>query len=93
MPTRTLTNQPDFQANRESLPSYKEVALSGRGQMTEFHLDIHVYAPEPDRSFVFINNRKYREGQQLDEGGTVERITPAGVVLNHRGVRFELVPD
>lgn len=88
--TRNLTNLPD---NEEALPSYADVALSGRTQLPQFHLDIHVYAAAPDRRFVFVNKRKYREGDQLDEGGTVERITPHGVVLNHGGRRFQLVPD
>lgn len=88
--TRTFTNLP---AGEDALQSYTDAAISGRDQLPIFHLDIHVYATEPQRRFVFVNNRKYREGEQLDEGGTVERITPQGVVLNHRGRRFELFPD
>ena len=90
-PSRKLTNLPEAPA--EQFPAYEDLVLSGRAQLPVFHLDIHVYAPAPDRRFVFVNNRKYREGDRLDEGGTVERITPAGVVLNHRGHRFELLPD
>lgn len=91
--TRTLTNvQGDLPSRDESLLSYAETIIRGN-ELPEFHLDIHVYAADPARRFVFVNNRKYREGQQLHEGGTVERITPAGVVLNHRGYRFELPPD
>lgn len=77
----------------ENLPSYEEIVLSGRVQLPSLHLDIHVYAAAPERRFVFINNRKYRQGEQLDEGGRVERITPLGAVLNFRGHRFELTPD
>lgn len=88
--TRNVGNLPD---NEQALPSYADLVLSGRSALPEFHLDIHVYAAAPERRFVFVNNRKYREGDQLDEGGTVERITPHGVVLNHRGRRFQLIPD
>lgn len=77
----------------ENLPSYEEIVLSGRAQLPALHLDIHVYADAPERRFVFVNNRKYRQGEQLDEGGSVERITPQGAVLNIRGHRFELTPD
>ncbi|MBT8130684.1 MAG: general secretion pathway protein GspB [Gammaproteobacteria bacterium] len=87
-PVRILTN-----VTTENLPSYQELVLNRRVQMPEFHLDIHVYSEFADKRFVFVNNRKYREGQKLDEGGTVERITPGGAVLNHRGYRFTLVPD
>ncbi|MDH3588318.1 MAG: general secretion pathway protein GspB [Gammaproteobacteria bacterium] len=90
-PSRMLTNLPEAPA--EQFPAYQDLVLSGRAQLPVFHLDIHVYAPAAERRFVFVNNRKYREGNRLDEGGTVEKITPAGVILNHRGHRFELLPD
>jgi hypothetical protein len=32
---------------------------------------------------VFINGRKYVEGQVLDGGVLLERITPEGAVLRH----------
>lgn len=78
---------------REQLPGYQELVLSGRARLPELHLDIHVYADDPARRFVFVNNRKYREGEKLDEGGRVERITPYGAVVQHSGHRFELLPD
>ena len=53
-------------------------------------LDIHVYSHNPAERFVFVNMRKYVEGQVLTEGPTVERITPEGAVLNQRGLRFLL---
>ena len=34
--------------------------------------------------------RRYVDGAQLQEGPTLERITPDGVILNHRGLRFLL---
>lgn len=70
------------------LPTINEVAL--QTSLPELHLDIHVYAAQPADRFVFLNNRKYREGDETPEGTKVERITRDGVVLNHRGVRFLL---
>ena len=46
-------------------------------------------APPAER-FVFVNMRKYHEGDTLSEGPTIERITPDGTVLNHQGQRFVL---
>ena len=40
--------------------------------------------------FVVVNGRRYQEGATLQEGPTLERITPDGVILNHRGLRFLL---
>jgi general secretion pathway protein B len=71
----------------ENLPTINDVTLQGSA-VPELHLDIHVYATSPAGRFVFINMRKYREGDQTPEGTRIERITRDGVVLNHRGVRF-----
>lgn len=71
------------------LPTMKDVTLRGTA-LPELHLDIHVYAAQPAERFVFLNNRKYREGSETPEGTVIERITRDGVVLSHRGVRFLL---
>jgi general secretion pathway protein B len=75
--------------DQEVLPTPTDLAASGTA-LPEMHLDIHVYAARPADRFVFVNMRKYTEGQALKEGPTLERITPDGAVLNHRGLRFLL---
>jgi general secretion pathway protein B len=64
-----------------------------RGGVPPLHLDLHVYANEPQQRFVFVNSRKYREGDTLAEGPVVEQITTDGAVLNFRGSRFKLSND
>jgi len=85
--------QPSPQAqaaqDQEMLPTSASLMASGTA-LPDMHLDIHVYAPKPADRFVFVNMRKYTEGQALKEGPTLERITPEGAVLNHRGLRFLL---
>ncbi len=71
------------------LPTINDVSLQG-ASVPQLHLDIHVYAAQPADRFVFLNNRKFREGDETPEGTKVERITRDGVVLNHHGVRFLL---
>ena len=73
----------------EVLPTVRDLAAGGT-QLPELHLDIHVHSPVPAERFVFVNMRKYIEGQTLSEGPTIERITEDGVVLNHQGLRFLL---
>jgi general secretion pathway protein B len=73
----------------EVLPTSIDLAASGRS-VPELHLDIHVYSANPAERFVLVNMRRYTEGQALNEGPTVERITTDGVVLNHRGLRYVL---
>ncbi len=53
-------------------------------------IDLHIYADDPAKRAVFINGRRYTEGATLAEGPVVEEITPDGVVLRHRGHRFQL---
>jgi general secretion pathway protein B len=82
---------PDAQAaqSQEVLPTPMTLAASGT-TLPEMHLDIHVYSAKPAERFVFVNMRKYTEGQTLKEGPTLERITPDGAVLNQQGLRFLL---
>jgi len=75
----------------DAMPGADEV--SARGGMPVLHLDLHVYATQPQQRFVFVNSRKYKEGDTLAEGPVVEQITPDGAVLSFRGSRFRLSND
>jgi general secretion pathway protein B len=55
-------------------------------------LDVLVYSEVPAERLVFINGRKYVEGQTVDGETVVEQITPDGVVLDHQGRRIMLRP-
>jgi general secretion pathway protein B len=74
-----------------AMPNADEV--SARGGVAALHLDLHVYAAQPQQRFIFVNSRKYKEGDTLAEGPVVEQITPDGAVLNFRGSRFKLSND
>lgn len=76
--------------NDEVLPSISEINLTGDQALPEMHLDVHVFATKPADRFVYINMRKYKEGNTLQEGPVLERIRRDGVVLNYRGLRFIL---
>ena len=76
--------------NDEVLPSINEVNLTGAQALPDMHLDVHVYATKPADRFVYINMRKYHEGNTLQEGPVLERIRRDGVVLNYQGLRFIL---
>jgi general secretion pathway protein B len=75
--------------DNEVLPTLTDVAASGT-TLPELHLDIHVNSANAAERFVFVNMRKYTEGQTLSEGPMVEKINAEGVVLNHHGLRFLL---
>jgi general secretion pathway protein B len=76
--------------NAEVLPSIDQISLTGAQALPELHLDVHVYATKAGDRFVYINMRKYHEGNSLPEGPVVEHIRRDGVVLNYQGLRFIL---
>ena len=64
--------------------------MKGQLNVPAMHLDIHVYSDDPAERFVFLNMRKYREGDDTREGPQVERIAVDGVIMSHEGRRFVL---
>ncbi len=88
-PEPVLTEE-DSADNDEVLPSINEVNLTGAQALPELHLDVHVYATRAADRFVYINMRKYKEGNTLQEGPVLEKIRRDGVVLNYQGLRFIL---
>lgn len=73
------------------LPTVDE--MMAPGGVPELKLELHVYSNDAAQRFVFINSRKYREGENLAEGPRVEEIRSDGVVLSLRGNRFLLPRD
>jgi type II secretory pathway component PulC len=53
-------------------------------------LQVVVYSETPAERLVFINNRKYVEGQMIEGRVMVERITQDAAILNYEGTRFTL---
>ncbi len=74
----------------EGLPTFNDLRASGRLQLPDMHLDIHVYSGRPADRFVFVNMSKYKESATLSEGPRVSEIVPDGVVLDYMGTRFLL---
>jgi general secretion pathway protein B len=83
------TNSGRERPDNEVLPTATDLAAGGTN-LPEMKLDIHVYSKTPTERFVFINMRKYQEGQALQEGPVLEKITNDGAVLNQHGLRFSL---
>jgi general secretion pathway protein B len=91
LPYSPSAAQPPRAAPAESLPTADEV--SARGGLAPLHLDLHVYDNQPARRFIFVNSHKYREGDTLQEGPVIEKITPDGAVLSYQGSRFKLASN
>jgi general secretion pathway protein B len=75
------------------LPRFSDLVIRGELNVPHMHLDIHVYSANTAERFVFINMRRYNEGEATQEGPRVERIVSDGVVMDHQGQRFFLSRD
>lgn len=91
-----LPNQATFAArgrtnvdSDEMLPTHSSLISSGTS-LPDMRLDIHVYSANPADRFIFVNMRKYVEGQTTSEGPLLERITTQGAIFNQHGTRFLL---
>jgi general secretion pathway protein B len=85
------TYSPPATTGHGNLPTADEV--SARGGMPELRLELHVYSNRPEERFVFVNGRRYREGDTTADGAAVEQITRDGVVMSAGGSRFLLPRD
>ena len=64
-----------------------EMPPAYRADFPDLNVDVHVYNEEPQRRFVLLNLRRYREGQTLSEGPKLIEIQPDGIVFDFRGER------
>lgn len=84
---------PAGSADDARLPRFNDLVVRGDLNVPHMHLDIHVFSATAAQRFVFINMRRYNEGQATQEGPRVERIAPDGVVMDYQGQRFFLPRD
>lgn len=74
----------------EPIPPLETLSASARRGIPALNLDIHVHSATPDKRFVVINGRRYREGERLGEGPVLESVTRDGAILRQDGQRFRL---
>lgn len=90
MPAREPDEEPSPARNTSGVMSYQEVASNQSLGVPELRLDLHVYDPEPGKSFVLVNMQKLRQGDSFGNGVRVDNITANGAILSYRGVQFLL---
>jgi len=74
----------------EFVPRLDTLSPQATAGLPALNLDLHIYATQPSQRSVFINGRRYGEGDSLPEGARVDSITTDGAVLQYRGQRFLL---
>jgi general secretion pathway protein B len=83
----------DPSASRQAMENWQPAPLRAlpsdfRSVLPPINVDVHVYSDDPEKRFVLVNSRPYREGDHLDEGPFLETISEQGTVLSYQGQRF-----
>jgi len=74
----------------DDTPLLQQMPQDFQRSLPSLAVTIHVYSHDESQRILFINNREYRKGSQIEGGIRVEDIVPDGVVLSFRGERFKL---
>lgn len=88
------TARPDTAApqTRLMLPSLAQLRASGI-EIPTLQLQLHSYSDSAASRFVFINGARYKEGERLEAGPELVRITPDGAVLSQLNREFLLTVE
>jgi hypothetical protein len=89
-PTSARPAAPVSQSAPVASPPAGDVAPRPAVEAPKLHVQVVVYSADPAERMVFIDGRRYAEGQNVDAETVIERITPDGAVVTRRGQRFTL---
>lgn len=87
---RPATVVPTAPPPPEELPLLATLRAEGRITLAELNIDLHVFNAAASQRFVFVNGKRYNEGDTLADGPTVREIRRDGIVLAYRGSVFLL---
>lgn len=82
----------DEEADGTGVPLLKEMPEAFQRNVPSLEVNVHVYSGQAEGRFVFINMRRYVEGDRMAEGPVLESIGPHHLVLSYQGQRFRLLP-
>lgn len=87
---KPLAEPPASEPPPPPVPLAWELPLGVRQSLPALSVAMHVYAEEPTRRFVILNDQRLVEGESAGAGVTVREIRRDGVVLEYQGQRFLL---
>ncbi len=73
-----------------TLPLLRELSLEQQTAIPKITLAGHVFADEPSRRMIMINNRIVREGEMAGDDLRLVRITWDGIILRHIDTEFQI---
>jgi len=81
---------PPREENAGPVPLLTAMPAEFQDRLPPMEVNIHVYSPDPAQRILYINNRAYRQGDEVTGGAVVEEVVPDGVVLYYDAQRFRL---
>jgi general secretion pathway protein B len=88
---RSLADQLQEETPPDDAPSSSTVLL--KEAVSRMNMSILFYSENREKRLVFINGRKYVEGDTVEDHFLLETITPEGAVLRHNGEQIILRPE
>ncbi len=79
------------EAQLASLPLLQDLPNETQKRLPSLKISGHVYAREPGKRMVLINNRICREGDLVEKDLYLENIIWEGVVLRYQDIRFRMI--
>ncbi len=93
LPVETARRSPGDATPSGTAAAKAGPAGPGSGEaIPRMKLQVHVYSESPAARMVFINGRKYVEGEKVEDKYLLERISEDGATLTHQGQRVHLAP-
>lgn len=72
----------------ERLPELHELPEALQRDIPALSVSGYIYAEQPADRSIIINRKFLREGDQVAADLLLEKLTPGGMILNFRGVRY-----
>jgi general secretion pathway protein B len=84
-PTPSLAPSPTQAANAGSVPLLRDLPPAYRADFPALSVEVHVFDRLPEKRWIMIGGRRYREGEVLGEGPRIVEINEEGIVFDYRG--------
>lgn len=73
-----------------SIPYLKDLPRDFQRRVPSLKINVYVSSKNPAERFIVANMTKYRPGQKIAEGLTLEEIEPASMILRFEEQRFRM---
>ena len=74
----------------DALPTLAGLPASIASAIPRVTLGGYIYSPVPSERLLLVDKDLRREGEEVAPGLVLEKLLPAGAVMNYRGTRFRM---